>query len=108
MVAFLLAAGMTWVYIDYFESPEEALLRKRLNQSQYYGEIQDQQLAEMEKMLASLENRDDNIYRVIFGVEPVPEQPSTIIWPGSTYGAIIFNIKANGFWLLWMIFWSSV
>ncbi len=74
MVAFLLAAGMTWVYIDYFESPEEALLRKKLNQSEYYGEIQDQQLAEMEKMLLSLESRDDNIYRVIFGVEPVPEQ----------------------------------
>ncbi len=74
MVAFLLAAGMTWVYIDYFESPEEALLRKKLNQSEYYGEIQDKQLAEMEKMLLSLENRDDNIYRVIFGVEPVPEQ----------------------------------
>lgn len=74
MVAFLLAAGMTWVYIDYFESPEEALLKKKLNQSEYYGEIQDQQLAEMEKMLLSLENRDDNIYRIIFGVEPVPKQ----------------------------------
>lgn len=74
MVAFLLAVGITWVYIDYFESPEEALLKKKLNQSEYYGEIQDQQLAEMEKMLLSLENRDDNIYRVIFGVEPVPKQ----------------------------------
>ena len=74
MVAFLLAAGMTWVYINYFESPEEALLRKKLNQSEYYGKIQDKQLAEMEKMLLSLENRDDNVYRVIFGVEPVPEQ----------------------------------
>lgn len=74
MVALLLAAGITWTYIYYFESPEEALLRKKLNQSEYYGEIQDKQLSEMEKMLLSLENRDDNIYRVIFGVEPVPDQ----------------------------------
>ena len=74
MVAFVLAGGMLWFYINYFESPEEAILRKENNQKDYYFEIHGNELEEMEKMLLALQSRDDEIYRVIFGVEPVPDQ----------------------------------
>ena len=74
MVAFVLAGGMLWFYINYFESPEEAILRKENNQKDYYFEIHGNELDEMEKMLLALQSRDDEIYRVIFGVEPVPDQ----------------------------------
>lgn len=77
MVALVLAGGMLWFYINYFESPEEAILRKENSQKDYYLEIQGKKLAEMEKMLLSLETRDDDIYRVIFGVEPIPDQIRT-------------------------------
>ncbi len=74
VVSLVLAAGMVWGYMYYFESPEEAELRKENEEMLYHYNLISNQLEETNKMLGALEDRDDNIYRVIFGVEPVAEE----------------------------------
>ena len=73
-VALILSIGIFFFYIKYFESPEEALLRKENAEMQLYYDLLAQDMDEAEQMLQSLSDRDDNIYRVIFGVDPVPAE----------------------------------
>jgi murein DD-endopeptidase MepM/ murein hydrolase activator NlpD len=76
-VSLILAIGIVFVYIKYFESPEEAMLRKENEELRIYYDLLSQEIEETTEMLESLEDRDDNIYRVIFGVEPIPEEIRT-------------------------------
>ncbi len=73
-VSLVLALGIVWFYIVYFESPEEAQLRKENSELLLYYELLSEDLNEANKMLGTLHERDDNIYRVIFGVDPIPEE----------------------------------
>ncbi|WP_258104308.1 M23 family metallopeptidase [Marinoscillum sp. MHG1-6] len=76
-LALLLGGIITLIYIKYFESPEEALLRKENQELKIYYDALDKELAHTNEMLASLQERDDNIYRLILGVDPVPEEMRT-------------------------------
>ena len=64
---------MIIVFFQFFDSPKE----KRLNReiailtSQY--EIVGDKLNQVELVLDDIQNRDDNIYRVIFEAEPIPK-----------------------------------
>lgn len=73
-LALLLATGIVFVYIKYFESPEEALLRKENEELKIYYDLLNKEVSDANNMLASLQERDDNIYRIIMGVEPIPEE----------------------------------
>ncbi|MEM9325454.1 MAG: M23 family metallopeptidase [Bacteroidota bacterium] len=73
-VAMLLAVGIVIAYMRYFESPEEAALRKENDELKYYFELLSEEMTEANEMLGALEDRDDNIYRVIFQVEPIAEE----------------------------------
>ncbi|MEP0368233.1 MAG: M23 family metallopeptidase [Cyclobacteriaceae bacterium] len=73
-LALLLAGAITFVYIVYFESPEEALLRKENEELTLYYELLSKQMDDANDMLSLLQERDDNVYRVILGAEPVPEE----------------------------------
>lgn len=73
-LALILSVGIVFVYIKYFESPEEAILRKENQELQMYYELLSKEMTDTNDMLAALQERDDNIYRIIFGVEPIPEE----------------------------------
>lgn len=73
-ISLVMALGIVYVYIVYFESPEEAELRKENQQMQMYYDLLAQEMKETSDMLDDLQKRDDNIYRVIFGVDPIPEE----------------------------------
>ncbi len=73
-LALLLAGAVTFVYIVYFESPEEALLRKENEELKLYYELLSKQMDDSNEMLSLLQERDDNIYRVILGADPVPDE----------------------------------
>jgi murein DD-endopeptidase MepM/ murein hydrolase activator NlpD len=73
-LALLLGGSITFVYIIYFESPEEALLRKENEELTLYYELLSKQMDDSNEMLSLLQERDDNIYRVILGADPVPDE----------------------------------
>jgi len=67
-----LAIVMVVVFLSLYETPRSKSL-KRENQrllSQY--ELMQKDMEKVEQVLADLQKRDDNIYRVIFEAEPIP------------------------------------
>lgn len=70
--AVVLGVGMTWTYLTYFESPEEASLKKENEDLTFYYDVMKSELVDMNKMLSNLQDKDDNIYRTIFEAEPIP------------------------------------
>ena len=67
LVGFLLTLG-AYHFID---SPKEKKMRREITQYQRQLTSINSQMGNIVKVLEDMENRDDNIYRVIFGVEPV-------------------------------------
>ncbi|WP_425392414.1 M23 family metallopeptidase [Ekhidna sp.] len=74
VVSSIIGLGIFFVTDHYFESPAKAALRKENEELKLYYELIEKDIAEANKMLTVLEERDDDIYRVVFGVEPIPDE----------------------------------
>ncbi len=68
----LTSFGLVSLYDAYFESPKIIQLKKENNELQTHYEILNKEVNIAYKMLENLEQRDDNIYRIIFEAEPIP------------------------------------
>lgn len=55
-----------------FQSPREVELQRELEQMEATYQLMERQMDNMGKVLAALEERDNNIYRVVFEAEPIP------------------------------------
>jgi murein DD-endopeptidase MepM/ murein hydrolase activator NlpD len=64
-------AGILLVY-QFVDSPKEASLRRENQQLLVQYELLNKQLAEYDRVLADVQRRDDNLYRVIFEADPLP------------------------------------
>ncbi len=71
-LALVLAVVIYFVTMTYFESPQVSLLKKENKELQMYYEDMHKDLDNMNDMLSALQERDDNIYRVIFEADPIP------------------------------------
>jgi hypothetical protein len=58
---------------SYIDSPKEKILKRENEQLSLQYDFINKRLGEMESVLSDLQQRDDNIYRVIFEAEPIPE-----------------------------------
>jgi len=68
----VLAVIILIISSTYFESPQVSLLKKENKELLLYYNDMQKDLANMDAMLLSLQDRDDNIYRVIFEADPIP------------------------------------
>jgi murein DD-endopeptidase MepM/ murein hydrolase activator NlpD len=66
-----LAFGLMILYISYFESPKELMLRNEVTEMEFYYENLKRDVDKLNVILADMEHRDDNIYRVVLGAEPI-------------------------------------
>lgn len=57
---------------NFFNSPKELMQQRELEQFKLQYEILNKKLNRLEKVAENLQDRDDNIYRVIFEAEPIP------------------------------------
>ena len=76
---FLLASalfGFLFVFISsqYIESPKERALKRELSNLQLQYQLINKKMNEAEAVLSSIENRDNNIYRLYFEANPIPEE----------------------------------
>ncbi len=70
-----IVTGLLIVFIifKYIDSPKEKILRQENDDmKESYGLLQDR-MNELELQMDELENRDNNVYRSIFGSDPVPD-----------------------------------
>jgi murein DD-endopeptidase MepM/ murein hydrolase activator NlpD len=73
-VAAVLLAGffVHLTFINLFDSPKEKRLKRELENMKIQYSILNERFDQVSDVLADLQERDDNIYRVIFEAEPIP------------------------------------
>lgn len=67
------AALIIFIAYTYFDSPKERQLKREIEELTLQYEILNGRLNHVSKVLGDIQDRDDNIYRVIFEAEPIPE-----------------------------------
>ena len=67
-----LAIIIVIVFLNYYETPKAKALKRENEQLVTQYELMSKDLNRIEGVLAELQQRDDNIYRVIFEAEPIP------------------------------------
>lgn len=72
MMACIIAVGLVMAYLEFFDSPKEAMLRKENEALKLYQEVMGKDLGQLSSMIEVLQDRDDNVYRIIFEAEPIP------------------------------------
>ena len=66
-----MAVGLLIMYSNYFESPKELILKNEVKELEFYYDKLNQDVELLSKILNNIEHRDDNIYRVVLGAEPI-------------------------------------
>jgi len=66
-----MAVGLLLLYSNYFESPKELMLKNEVKTMEFYYDDLKQKVETLDKILADMSYRDDNIYRVVLGAEPI-------------------------------------
>lgn len=65
------------VFSYFFELPREKILKREVNQLNLQYEILNKQLDQIGYVLDDIQNRDDNIYRIVFNADPIPKSIRT-------------------------------
>jgi len=66
------AAVVLVLAFNFLESPKEKAQKREIEQMKLQFSILNDQLDRVTKVMSDLQDRDDNIYRVIFEAEPIP------------------------------------
>lgn len=66
-----MALGLLILYSNYFESPKEIMLKNQVKELEFYYSSLNKDVEELRRILNNIEHRDDNIYRVVLGAEPI-------------------------------------
>lgn len=67
----IMASGIGWAFYTHFDSPKEIILKNEIKEMEFYYEKLRTDIEKLNENLADLEHRDDNIYRVVLGAEPI-------------------------------------
>lgn len=70
--AISLGALFFFIFVSTFDSPEAKQMSLEKNRMEAQYKILEQQLDEAQDVMTDLQERDDNLYRVIFQAEPIP------------------------------------
>lgn len=68
----VLGVVFLYLFLLFFPSPREKQLLKEKETIQSQMEVLNSQVDQMQIVMADLQQRDDNLYRVLFGAEPIP------------------------------------
>jgi murein DD-endopeptidase MepM/ murein hydrolase activator NlpD len=67
----MMAIGLLILYDNYFESPKELILKNEVKELEFYYDKLNKDVVSLSQILDKIEHRDDNIYRVVLGAEPI-------------------------------------
>ena len=72
LAGIVLGVVFLFLFLTFFPSPREKQLLQEKEGLQSQLEILNQQVDQMQIVMTDLQQRDDNLYRVLFGAEPIP------------------------------------
>jgi len=70
--SFALAIIVVVIFLNFYETPRSKTLKRENQRLLTQYELMSRDIERVEQVLAELQQRDDNIYRVIFEAEPIP------------------------------------
>jgi murein DD-endopeptidase MepM/ murein hydrolase activator NlpD len=70
-LTFIMATGLFFLFSNYFESPKELLLKNEVRELEFYYDKLNKDVERLNNILSQVEQRDDNIYRVVLGAQPI-------------------------------------
>jgi hypothetical protein len=73
-LASVIAVIMLISFNYFFESPKELMLKKENQELTLYYQLLEGEVSKLNYMMGDLQQRDDNLYRIIFESEPIPEE----------------------------------
>jgi hypothetical protein len=82
MLTLVMGAGLAYTVLELFPSPKEQALMREIDQMKIKYSAVNEQLAMMDKVLHNIQDRDANVHRMVFGMEPVNED----IWNAGVGG----------------------
>lgn len=68
------AAIVVWLAYSFFRSPREMMQAREIEQYKMQYELLQSRIDNLEKVADNLQDRDDNIYRIIFEADPIPTE----------------------------------
>lgn len=76
--------GLLFMFLAtlYIESPKEKALKRELTNMQLQFDLLNKKMNEAETVLANIEDRDNNIYRLYFEANPIPEEQRKVGFGG--------------------------
>ncbi len=74
-----------FIFVSFIDSPEERQLEQEKSKLQTQYKLLTRQMDEMQEVLEDLQERDDNLYRVIFQADPIPLALRKTIPPNTAY-----------------------
>lgn len=74
LASFLFSFIIIFIANLYIESPKEKALKRELQNAQLQFELLNKKMDEAEAVLANVADRDNNIYRVYFEANPIPDE----------------------------------
>tara|TARA_B100000902_G_scaffold365033_1_gene385599 strand:- start:57591 stop:58562 length:972 start_codon:yes stop_codon:yes gene_type:complete len=63
---------LTIIFFQFFDSPKEKRLKREISEILNHYTLMDNNLKDINVVLQDMQERDDNIYRVIFEADPIP------------------------------------
>lgn len=92
LIAGAYAVLVLFMGYNFFNSPKEKALKRELAQMQFQYEVINDRLDQVVAVMDDLQDRDDNIYRVIFEAEPIPGSVRK-----AGYGGVDRYVKLDGY-----------
>jgi len=77
------AAVLLVVAYNFLDSPKEKMLKRELEQYKFQYNLMNNRISRIQKVLTDLQQRDDNVYRVIFEAEPISPEVRKAGYGGS-------------------------
>lgn len=71
-VSFCVAIALLYIGYTYIDSPKEKQLKREIAQMSLQYEILQDRMKQVGVVLEDIQERDDNIYRALFNVDPIP------------------------------------
>ncbi|MCC7051422.1 MAG: M23 family metallopeptidase [Bacteroidia bacterium] len=74
LTGLVFASVTIFIAYKYFDSPKEKQLKREIEQLTLQFDILNRRTEQISQVLEDLQDRDDNLYRVVFETEPIPNE----------------------------------